>query len=45
MRPDLTAVNPETGDLNEWLARDKQMQRAFDVLRTFNVFKVQQKES
>lgn len=39
----LTGVSPETEDLTEWLKRDRQLQRAFDLLKTFNIFKTQQK--
>ncbi len=45
IRPDLHSINPETEDLNTWLSRDRQMQRAFDLLKTFNIFKIQQKET
>lgn len=39
VRPDLTQLNPEDEDLSTWLARDNQLQRALDLLKTFNVFK------
>jgi carboxyl-terminal processing protease len=32
------AINPETVDIQSWLARDKQFQRAFELLKTFNIF-------
>lgn len=36
-------VNPETEDLAELLRKDKQLQRAYDLLKTFNIFKGQNK--
>ncbi|RIL11099.1 MAG: peptidase S41 [Proteobacteria bacterium] len=38
-KPDLTTINPEVIDINEWMQRDRQFQRAFDLLKTFNIFK------
>jgi carboxyl-terminal processing protease len=38
--PELTRVTPETEELGAWLARDNQLQRALDLLKTFNVFKL-----
>jgi len=31
--------NPETEDLGAWLARDPQLQKGLDLLKTFNIFK------
>ena len=39
VRGDLTAINPETEDLKDWYRRDPQLQRALDLLKTFNIFK------
>ncbi len=39
VRPDLKAINPETEDLGVWAKRDKQFQRALELLKTFNIFK------
>lgn len=39
VRGDMTAVNPEKEDLEVWLQKDLQLQRAMDLLRTFNIFK------
>jgi carboxyl-terminal processing protease len=33
------AINPETEELEVWLGRDPQLQKAFDLLKTFNIFK------
>jgi carboxyl-terminal processing protease len=33
------AINPETADIGEWLKRDRQVQRALDLLKTFDIFK------
>jgi carboxyl-terminal processing protease len=32
-------INPETEDLATWLTRDPQLQKALDLLKTFNIFK------
>jgi carboxyl-terminal processing protease len=37
--PDVAAINPETADLLEWGKKDPQFQRAFDLIKTFTVFK------
>ncbi len=37
--PDVSAINPEVEDLAEWARRDPQFQRAFELLKTFSVFK------
>lgn len=37
--PEVTAINPETEDLTEWVRKDPQFQRALDLLKTFSVFK------
>jgi carboxyl-terminal processing protease len=37
--PDVAAINPETVDLLEWGKKDPQFQRAFDLIKTFTVFK------
>lgn len=37
--PDVAAINPETEDLTSWGRKDPQFQRAFDLLKTFSVFK------
>jgi carboxyl-terminal processing protease len=37
--PDAAAINPETEDLTAWRRKDPQFQRAFDLLKTFSVFK------
>jgi carboxyl-terminal processing protease len=42
IRPDLSSINPETVDLAEWGQKDVQFQRAFDLLKTFSVFKAPQ---
>ena len=39
VRPDLTAVNPETENIGDWARKDSQFQRALDLLKTFRVFK------
>lgn len=39
VRGDLTQLNPERENIEEWLKRDLQMQRALDLLKTFNIFK------
>ncbi|RMG42410.1 MAG: S41 family peptidase [Candidatus Dadabacteria bacterium] len=36
---ELQVLRIETVDLNEWLKRDKQFQRAYDLLKTFDVFR------
>lgn len=36
---DLSRLNPETRNLKEWLQSDAQLQRALDLLKTFNIFK------
>lgn len=41
--PEAVVFSPETEDLAEWLKRDRQLSRAFDLLKTFNIFKTQQK--
>lgn len=40
VRPDVASINPEKVDLVEWQQLDNQFQRAFDLLKTFSVFKV-----
>jgi len=42
IRPDLSTINPETEDLATWGKKDIQFQRAFDLLKTFSVFKAPQ---
>lgn len=42
IRPDLAGINPETVDLSEWGQKDAQFRRAFDLLKTFSVFKAPQ---
>jgi carboxyl-terminal processing protease len=37
--PEVSSINPETEDLVEWGRKDAQFQRAFDLLKTFSVFK------
>jgi len=37
--PEVASINPETADLVEWGKKDPQFQRAFDLLKTFSVFK------
>ncbi len=37
--PDVASINPETVDLVEWGKKDPQFQRAFDLIKTFTVFK------
>lgn len=39
VRGDLTLLNPERENLEEWLRRDLQLARALDLLKTFNIFK------
>lgn len=39
IRPDLSNLSPEKQDIGEWLRRDTQLQRAIDLLKSFNVFK------
>ncbi len=39
VRPDVAAINPETEDLQDWGKKDRQFQRAFELLKTFNIFK------
>lgn len=39
VRGDLTALNPEKENLDSWLKRDAQFQRALDLLKSFNIFK------
>ncbi len=38
-RADLSSIDPETIAVSEWMQRDRQFQRAFDLLKTFNIFK------
>lgn len=38
-RGDLTRIDPETVPLEDWLEVDVQMARAFDLLKTYNIFK------
>jgi hypothetical protein len=42
IRPDLSTINPETEDLATWGKKDIEFQRAFDLLKTFSVFKAPQ---
>ncbi len=42
IRPDLSSINPETEDLTAWGQKDIQFQRAYDLLKTFSVFKAPQ---
>jgi carboxyl-terminal processing protease len=35
----IISANPETEDLNVWLKRDAQFQRALELIKTFNIFK------
>ena len=37
--PEVASINPETVDLLEWGKKDPQFQRAFDLIKTFTVFK------
>jgi carboxyl-terminal processing protease len=39
VRGDLTLLNPEKENLDDWLKRDLQLQRALELLKTFNIFK------
>lgn len=39
IRGDLTSLDPEKGDISEILRRDRQLGRAFELLKTFNIFK------
>ncbi len=39
VRGDLTTLNPEKENIDEWLKRDLQVQRALDLLKTFNIFR------
>lgn len=39
VRGDLTQMNPEKENIEDWLKRDLQLQRALDLLKTFNIFK------
>lgn len=39
VRGDLTLMNPEKENLDDWLKRDLQLQRALELLKTFNIFK------
>lgn len=32
-------INPETEDVEVWLGRDPQLRKAYDLLKTFNIFK------
>ena len=38
-RKDLTSIDPEKEDLKTWLARDPQVARALELLKTFDIFK------
>ena len=38
-RGDLTRIDPETTPLEDWLEVDIQLARAFDLLKTYNIFK------
>ncbi len=40
--PDVWRLKPESVDLNEWYARDAQMERAVDLLKTFAIFESRQ---
>jgi carboxyl-terminal processing protease len=42
IRPDLTSIDPEKEDIAEWAKKDNQFQRAFELLKTFGVFKPDQ---
>lgn len=42
IRSDLTSINPEKEDLVEWGKKDNQFQRAFDLLKTFNILRPEQ---
>ena len=33
-----TSINPETVDIATWIKRDNQFQRAYELLKTFNIF-------
>jgi len=39
VRNDSTVINPETEDVLTWSKKDRQFQRAFELLRTFDIFK------
>ncbi|MBX7145010.1 MAG: S41 family peptidase [Oligoflexia bacterium] len=39
IRGDLNAIDPEHEDLHDWFKRDAQLQRALDLLKSFNIFK------
>lgn len=39
VRGDLTRIDPETVELKEWIEADKQFERAFELLKTYNIFK------
>lgn len=41
VRGDLTALNPEQEDLESWMRRDVQFQRALDLLKSFDIFRAQ----
>ncbi len=38
VRPDLTAIDPESVDIGDWEKRDNQFRRALELLKTFGVF-------
>lgn len=42
VRSDLTTINPEKEDIVEWGKKDNQFQRAFDLLKTFNILRPEQ---
>jgi hypothetical protein len=42
IRPDLTSIDPEKEDVGEWGRKDNQFQRAYELLKTFGVFKPDQ---
>jgi len=37
IRPDLSTINPEKTDLSEWISKDNQFAKAFEMLKSFNV--------
>lgn len=44
-RDELTAMRLETIDMQEWFARDAQLRRAYDLLKTFNIFEGRKEEA
>jgi carboxyl-terminal processing protease len=44
IRPDISAIRLEDVPLNDWMERDGQLRRAFDLLKTFNIFEGRKEE-